>query len=397
MRSTVSTYLWPGQSHLGFGAAGLVGEAARSRGAKQAFILADPGIVRAGLVEPVARSLEAAGVAYTVYDRIVPNPDVETVNAAGRACRAAQADIVIGVGGGSSLDTAKAVCLLAGAPAEASIAEYALKLGDTMRPIPPVSALPPFVAIPTTAGTGSEVTPWALITDYGIKAKFGIGGVSLQPTVALIDPELTLNLPPGLTAATGLDALSHCIEAYVSTNNNPALDPLILHAIERIGRSLRVAVAQGQNRQARTDMMEAAMIGGIAISSNWLGACHSLAHQLSSFADVPHGVAIALTLPVQMAYSLSGSPERYARIGAALDASHPLQEGSLTQRAQRAVDAVRELIADIGLPGRLQDVGVSQDLIPAMARSAYKADTNWMTNPLRVDEAVLEDLYRQAY
>ena len=218
-----------------------------------------------------------------------------------------------------------------------------------------------------------------------------------MPTIALIDPELMLTLPPMLTAATGMDALSHCIEAYVSTNDNPALDPRILHGIELIGRSLRVAVVQGQtaqSREARRDMALAAMIGGIAISSKWLGACHSLAHQLSGFANVQHGVANALMLPHQMAYSLVGALERYARIAEALNMP---PEGSLRQRAERAIEAVRELTVDVGLPTRLRDVGVTEEMIPGMAYNAYNIDLNWWTNPRTVNEAVMEQLYHSAF
>jgi alcohol dehydrogenase class IV len=212
--------------------------------------------------------------------------------------------------------------------------------------------------------------------------------------MAIIDPDLMLSLPPFLTAATGMDALTHCIEAYVSTNDNPALDPMILHGIELIGRSLRVAVAQKSNREARRDMALAAMIGGIGISSKWLGACHSLAHQLSGFADVQHGVANAIMLPHQMAYSMVGALERYARVGEALGVP---AEGSVRQRAERAVEAVRELNVDVGLPTRLRDVGVTEDMIKGMAYNAYKIDLNWWTNPRAVNESVMEQLYREAY
>lgn len=389
-----ATYLWPGVTRVGFGAAGFTGEAVKIYQARHAFVLADPGVVTAGLLEPVSRSLNVAGVAYTVYDRIVPNPSVVSVDAAAAAYRESGAEVIVAVGGGSGIDTGKGVRLLAGGPAGASIAEYALILGDKARPVPHPRDLPPMIALPTTAGTGAEVTPWAVITDEARQLKFGIGGAYLLPGTALVDPELTLTLPPGLTAATGIDALSHCIEAYVSTNHNPLLDRLILQGIELIGRSLRVAVAQGSNRPARRDMMEGALLGGIAISSNWLGACHALAHQLSSFANLHHGLAIALMLPPQMAYSLPGALERYAQIGAALDAPRPVS-GTLRRRAERAVEAVYELIGDIGLPTSLQAAGISEDLIPAMAKSAYANDLNWTTNPRQVDEETLAMLYRQ--
>ena len=395
MEPRISTYLWPGQTHFGFGAAGLSGQEAANQRAKSAFILADPGVIAAGLLKPVIDSLETEAIPHAVYDRVVANPDVESIDAAGAAFRESRAGVIIGVGGGSALDMAKAVRLLAGGPVEASIIEYALFLGDQARPAPHVSDMPPMIAIPTTAGTGSEVTPWAVITDHTRKLKTGVGGAYLLPTVALIDPELTLTLPPMLTAATGVDALSHCIEAYVSTNNNPALDPLILHGVELIGRSLRVAVAQGNNRFARSDVALASMIGGIAISSNWLGACHSLAHQLSTFADVQHGVANALMLPPQMAYSLVGAMDRYAQIGRALEPSGREPE-SVRQDALRAVEAVRELAADVGLPSRLRDVGVTEAMIPVLAKHAYR-DLNWASNPRAIDEAAMEQLYRQVF
>jgi alcohol dehydrogenase class IV len=212
--------------------------------------------------------------------------------------------------------------------------------------------------------------------------------------VALIDPELMLTMPAFLTAATGMDALSHCIEAYVSSNENPALDPMILYGIELIACGLPVAVARGADRAARHAMAQAAMIGGIAISSKWLGACHSLAHQLSGFANVQHGLANAIMLPHQMAYSLPGAIERYARVGAALGAP---EEGSARRRAEAAVEAVAQLTRDVGLPARLRDVGVSAEVIPTMARYAYSVDLNWWTNPRAVDAAAMEQMYHAAW
>jgi alcohol dehydrogenase class IV len=387
-----SYYIWPGQVHFGFGAARRVGQEAQAEGAKLVFVIADPGVVAAGLLEPIIESLEAAGLAHLVYTNVVPNPDTGSVDAAVAAFRASQADLIVGVGGGSGLDTAKAVRLVAGGPTDAQVDEYAFRMGDRARPHP--RQLPSYIAIPTTAGTGAEVTPWAVITDATDKFKFGVGGPRSVPTIALIDPELMLTLPPFLTAATGMDALTHCIEAYVSTNHNPALDPMILYAIELAGRSLPIAVAQGSNRAARYDMAQAAYIGGVAISSKWLGACHSLAHQLSGFANVQHGLANAIMLPHQIAYSLPGAIERYARIAEALGVP---KDGSPRQRAERAVEAVRQLMQDVGLPTRLRDVGVTEDMLAPMAKLAYTVDLNWWTNPRAVSEQVMEQLYRAAF
>jgi alcohol dehydrogenase class IV len=389
---TTSHYIWPGQVHLGFGAAERAGAEARAENARHIFLIADPGVIAAGLLAPVVASLADAGLAYSVYDQVVPNPDSASIDAAAAAYRERGADLIIGVGGGSGLDTAKAVRLVVAGPVEGRVAEYALRLGNEARPHP--RELPTYIAIPTTAGTGAEVTPWAVITNVADKFKFGVGGPRSVPNVALIDPELMLTLPPFLTAATGMDALTHCIEAFVSTNHNPALDPMILHAVDLIARSLPVAVAQGSNRTAREHMAQAAMIGGVAISSKWLGACHALAHQLSSFANVQHGLANAIMLPHQMEYSLPGAIERYAQLALALGV--PAQ-GSLRELAERGIAAVRQLNEDVGLPTRLRDAGVSEDVIPAMADSAYNIDLNWWTNPRAVNVAVMERLYRAAF
>jgi alcohol dehydrogenase class IV len=396
MKPQVSTYIWPGQVHFGFGAVGRVAEEVKTHCAKYVFVIADPGVVAAGLVESIAAPLKAADLPFEIYDKVVPNPDTQSVGAAVEAFRVSGADLIIGIGGGSGLDTAKAVRLVAGAPPEGHIAEYSPFLEDAGRPTPLSKDMPPLIAIPTTAGTGSEVTPWALIVDREAKCKFGAGGTpATVPTVALVDPQLTLTLPAFITAATGVDALSHCIEAYVSTNDNPMLDPMILFGIELIGRSLRTAVARGENHAARRDVMQAALIGGVGITSKWLGACHSLAHPLSSLADIQHGVANALMLSHQMAYSLTGALNRYARIGQALCASYPVI-GTIRQRAEKAVEAVQELVVDTGLPTRLQDVGVTKKMIPELAAGAFH-DPNWVSNPRSVSQADLEQLFLQAF
>lgn len=391
----ISTYLWPGETHFGFGAVERIGEQAKGLGATAVFIITDPGVVAAGLLEPITTALDDAGISWTAHTEAEANPSIASVHAATAAFRESGAQVIVGLGGGSPLDTAKAVKLQAGGPEEASIWEYATMLGDEKRPYPPPSAMPPYIAIPTTAGTGAEVTPWGVLTHTEKQMKFGVGGASTVPDVALVDPGLTMTMPAHLTAATGMDALSHLIEAYVSTNNHPILDPMILFGIELVGRSLRTAVARGDNRQARSDMLQASLIGGIAISSNWLGACHSLAHPLSSLADVHHGLACGIMLPHQMRYSLIGALERYADVAAALDEAYA-ELVSVRERALEAATAVHDLLIDTGLPTTLGDAGVSEDLISALAKAAY-TDLNWWTNPRQVSEAVMADLYRQAW
>ena len=255
--------------------------------------------------------------------------------------------------------------------------------------------MPPLIAIPTTAGTGSEVTPWAVLTDKQAKRKSSVGGAYLMPSVALVDPALTFTMPAQLTAATGMDALSHCIEAYVSIQKNPALDPMILYGIELIGRSLRQAVVDGWDQAARGDLAMASMIGGIAISSKWLGACHSLAHPLSSLAGLHHGVAISLMLPHQMRFSLDGALTRYGRIAEALVRTLPT-DLTTDKRADHAPEAVSQLAQEINLPMSLSDLGVEEALVPELTRYAFQ-DLNWHSNPRPVTKSDLEGLYRQAF
>ena len=389
---TPAYYIFPDQVYSGSGVAQRTGSEAKAEGLQHLFVIADPGVVAAGLVEPVVKSIQAAGLAHTLYDKVVPNPDCPSVDAASSAYRASGADGIVGIGGGSGLDTAKAVRLVVAGPREGKVAEYAYRMGDQARPHPKV--LPFYIAIPTTAGTGAEVTPWAVITDPQEKFKFGVGGVRSVPSMALVDPELMLGLPPFLTAATGMDALTHCIEAFVSTNDNPVLDAMILHGITLVGKYLPVAVAKGSQREAREAMATAALIGGIAISSKWLGACHSLAHQLSGFANVQHGLANAIMLPHVMRFNLPGAMAQFAQIGEALGAP---SQGSVRERAEGAAKHVAQLNVDLGLPTRLREVGVTETMLAPMAKFAYTVDLNWWTNPRDVNETVMERLYREAF
>lgn len=383
--SKTHTYYWPGKVVMGSGTAAQTGAEVQTLGATHAFILIDPGIM--GLLEPFTTSLYAAGIPHTMFNDVIGNPDVPHMDAAGQAFRESGADCIIAIGGGSALDTAKGVRILAGAPEGASSSEY-MSGNPNVRPMPHTRHLPPMIAVPTTAGTGSEVTPWGVVTDHERQQKSGIGGVNAIPTVALLDPELTYGLPPFLTAATGMDALSHLIEAYVSTNNNPALDALILRGIRLISENLRTAVAEPRNEAARMAMMEAAMLGGIAISSNWLGACHSLAHQLSTFADMHHGLACALMLPPQMAFSSASAIERYTAVADALE------PGAVD--AEVAAELVYQLNVDIGLPTKLSEAGVDEAVLDRMAEHAMK-DLNWTTNPRPTTVEDMRGMYQAVF
>lgn len=380
----MQTILWPGITLFGDGALAQLPAQIEALGVTHLFALIDGGVPN--LADAV---MQAAGDAtLTVYDTIVPNPDAAAVDAAGAAFKASGADAILAAGGGSALDTAKGVRLLAASPDGVSVAAYLSTLGDQRRPNPRLSDMPPMIAIPTTSGTGSEVTPWGVVTDHTTQQKAGVG-TNLIPEVAILDPQLTLTLPSHLTAATGMDALSHLIEAYVSTNAQPMLDPLILRGIDLIGRYLRVAVAEPSNLEARSALLEASMLGGVALSSNWLGACHSLAHQLSTFADMHHGLACAIMLPPQMAWSVPHAEARYAEVAFAL-----ADENASAQDAPKLVD---QLNRDIGLPTRLSACGVTAEQLPTLAAFSFK-DLNWWTNPIQpTSSAEMLTLYEAVF
>ncbi len=380
----MQTILWPGTTIFGVGALAHLADQVGVLDKTHLFVLIDPGVrdISADITSALART----AIQITYFDDVIGNPDAKHVDAAYAAYRACGADCIVGVGGGSALDMAKGVRILAGSPDGVSVAEYLSTLGENRRPNPSLAAMPPMIAVPTTSGTGSEVTPWGVVTDKETQQKAGIG-TNLIPNVALLDPQLTVSLPSHLTAATGMDALSHLIEAYVSTNAQKTLDPLILQGIALIGQHLRTAVAEADNLGARAAMLEASMLGGVALSSNWLGAAHSLAHQLSTFCDIHHGLACSLMLPPQMRFSHDWAAERYAEVAFALAGE---RDGT------KAGDLVEALAADIGLPTRLSACGVQEDQIETLAAFAFK-DLNWWTNPIQPTESQLEEMYRAAF
>ena len=376
----MQTILWPGVTIMGMGAIAHLRAQTEALGKRHLFVLIDPGV--RGIASDIETALNGSDIQLTYFDDVIGNPDAAHVDAAYAAYRDCRADCIVGVGGGSALDMAKGVRILAGSAEGVSVAEYLSTLGDKRRENPPLAAMPPMIAIPTTSGTGSEVTPWGVVTDKQTQQKAGVG-TNLIPDVALLDPQLTVTLPPHLTAATGMDSLSHLIEAYVSTNAQKTLDPLILQGIMLIGENLRTAVAEPENLAARTAMMEASMLGGVALSSNWLGAAHSLAHQLSTFCDIHHGLACSLMLPPQMRFSHDAAAGRYAEVAFALAG---VKEGRL------AADLVEQLARDIGLPTRLSACGVQEKQIDTLAAFAFK-DLNWWTNPIQPTEDELRGMY----
>jgi choline dehydrogenase len=351
-------------------------------GLSRPMLVTDPGVVAAGLAERVLPFLNGG----VLFDEVRPNPDVALVDRAADAYRENGCDGLVALGGGSSIDTAKAIGVVAAHGG--SIARY--EWGND----PIERRIPPLVAIPTTAGTGSEVTLWSVITDHGRQIKFNVGGTPLiGPHVALIDPELMLGLPPAVTAATGMDALSHGIECFTCDYHQPFGDAVALHAIELVARWLRVAVEDGANLEARTHMAHAATLGGMAYGTESAGAAHAMSQSAGGVHDCPHGALTARVLGPVCEYNVTAAPERYARIAQAMGVDTSGLD--VLEAARAGVDELYRLTDDVGIPS-LSELGFSEDEIPLLARIAYE-DPQTHGNAREVDVAAYEEIYRNAF
>jgi alcohol dehydrogenase class IV len=370
--------------------AGLVAEAGHELahlGARRALIITDEGVVRAGLLDLVraglAGSVEIAGV----FSEVPSNSSVTVVERGAAYAQQCGADLIVAVGGGSPIDTAKAIRIL--------LAEGG-RLHDYQGYNLLTRPLVPMVAIPTTAGTGSEVTTWAVIRDEQAHLKLSFSSIYLAPDLAILDPELTRTLPPPLTAATGMDALVHAIEAFVGTNANPISDSLALQAIDMISNNLRDATYSGDDMDARGPMLVASCIAGIAFSSGGgsLGIVHAIAHAIGGAFDVHHGIANSIILPYGMQFNSVAVPNRFARIARAMG----VNSGGRPEEDVIAdgIDAVRLLAADCDLPSRLRDVGLPQDALPTIAEAAL-GDAAIFTNPRPATYEDILDVIRAAW
>jgi choline dehydrogenase len=379
---TIRTVEVPTHIVHGPGSIARLGELVRGLGVERPFLVTDEGVVSAGLVE---RALESLGDAF-VFDGVRPNPDVELVGEASALYREEGCDGLVALGGGSSMDTAKGVGVEVAHGG--SILDY--EYGKT----PLTRRIPPLVTVPTTAGTGSEVTLWAVITDHARGIKFNVGGTSLIGAhVAVIDPTLMVGLPPAITAATGMDALSHGIECYTCDYHQPFTDAFALAAIEYVGRWLRVAYEDGANLEARTFMAHGATFGGMAYGTESAGAAHAMSQSAGGVHDCPHGALTARVLGPVCEYNAPAAPERYARIAQALGVDvHGLEP---IEAAMAGIEELYSLTEDVGIP-TMEELGFSEDEIPMLAKIAYE-DPQTIGNPREVTVADYEEIYRNAF
>ncbi len=383
----VSNFSFPTKIVFGAGAISHVADAARSFSMKNPLLVTDPGIVTSGLLERLTTLLKRARLMWAPFDRVEGNPTEASVHPGLDTFHAEHCDSVIAIGGGSSLDAGKVIRLKAthALPLE----EYDDLKSGTDR----ITAnLPPMIAVATTAGTGSEVGRSAVITLKSTGRKTVIFSPHLMPNLAIEDPELTLGLPPHITAATGMDAMTHNVEAYLSVGYHPMCDAIALRGVQIVGKHLRRAVHEGSNLEARTEMMAASMMGAVAFQKG-LGTVHSLAHPLSTVAGLHHGLTNAILLPHVMRFNLPAAGDRLSDLAGALGVdTHGLSPG---EAAEAAVVAIEKLNTDIGIPRRLSEVGVTAEMIPVMVPKAVE-DGCHQCNPRTTTAADMEALYRQA-
>lgn len=369
-------------SYHGAGAIAAIKDEATGRGFKKALVCSDPDLIKFGLTKKVTDVLDGAGVAYEIFSEIKPNPTIENVQAGVEAFKKSGADFIVAIGGGSSMDTAKAVGIIITNPDFADVRSLE-GVADTKNKCVPI------FAVPTTAGTAAEVTINYVITDVQKNRKMVCVDPHDLPMVAFVDPDMMSTMPKNLTAATGMDALTHAIEGYITKGAWELSDMFHIKAIEIIARSLRAAV---ENKpEGRTDMALGQYVAGMGFSNVGLGIVHSMAHPLGALYDTPHGVANAIILPTVMEYNAPATGEKYREIARAMGVKG-VDGMSREEYRKAAIDAVKQLSKDVGIPADLKDIVKTED-IPFLAQSAFD-DACRPGNPRDTSVEEITELYK---
>jgi alcohol dehydrogenase len=378
-RQFVFMFEIPSRVFFGRSVAAQVGSMACGLNAKDALVICDKGVKAVGIVTPILQSLQDAGIAVNIFDEVTPNPTDTLINEVVEYAKTLMVDIIIAVGGGSTLDTAKAINVLLSNPGPIHLYEGMDRVKHEPRPL---------IAIPTTAGTGSEVTSFSVITDSKKSRKMVIGGRHVGATIALLDPELTVNLPPTITAATGMDALTHAIEAHFSTNASVMSDVNALKAIELLYANLEIATTKGSDIIARENVMMGSLLAGFAFNSAVLGLAHAIAHPLGALFHVPHGIANAIVLPYVIAFNGQNNTEKIINIGKAMGLA--LEDST----ADYIPHKIMELNDRLGIPRLKKYVGKSD--FSSIVCSALN-EPSLETNPRKVEDkdilAILESSF----
>ena len=388
MFDTITKFSFPTQIVFGAGAINQLSTCLEEIGVCRPLVVTDPGLRAAPPFKSVESALQNGGVRYEVFDRVHPNPIEQDVVEAAEAYRAAGCDGVIGLGGGSAIDVAKAAVVLS--RKEGSLEDYEAQMGGMDRMTGPYD---PIIAVPTTAGTGSEVGRSSVITSPKLRRKIIIFSPWLMPKRAILDPELTVSLPPSLTAATGMDAFTHCLESLTCPVFHPLCDAIAIHGLELIIRYLERATRDGRDIEARGNMLIAASMGAIAFQKD-LGATHSLAHPLSTEFGVHHGLANALCLPAVMRFNLEAAATHYARLARIYEESHSNEPD--IEEAAKAVKMVEAMIERLGIKHGLRNQSVPFESLEGLAMSAF-ADSCHKTNIRPCTQDDLHTLYRESW
>ena len=372
-------------SYFGPGAREVLPKEIARLGFKKAFVATDKDLIKFGVADKVLKVLADAGIPYEVFSDIKPNPTTANVKAGVAAFAASGADFIIALGGGSSMDTAKAVGIITNNPEFADVVSLE-GVADTKKKSVPI------IALPTTAGTAAEVTINYVITDEANEKKMVCVDPNDIPVMAIVDAELMYTLPKSLTAATGMDALTHAIEGLITKGAWEMSDMFELKAIEMIARYLETAVNEPQNAEARNGMAVAQYIAGMAFSNVGLGVVHGMAHPMGAIFDIPHGVANALLLPTVMEFNMPAAVDKYVQIAKAMDVYSAGM--SKEEAAQAAVDAVRALAIRVGIPQHLTELGINEGDLDRLATAAA-ADVCTPGNPRDVNKEIILDLYKK--
>lgn len=372
-------------SYFGAGSISEIVTEAKKRAFKKALVVTDPDLIKFNVAKNVTDLLEKAGLAYDIFSQVKANPTVKVVKAGIEAFKAAGADYLIAIGGGSSMDTAKAIGIIINNPEYADVTSLEGAI-DTKNPSVPI------IAVPTTAGTAAEVTINYVITDEEKKRKFVCVDPHDIPVVAVIDAKMMSSMPKGLTASTGMDALTHAIEGYTTLGAWELTDMMHLKAIEIISRSLRKAVEN--DPQGREDMALGQYIAGMGFSNVGLGVVHGMAHPLGAFYDTPHGIANAVLLPYVMEYNAEYTGEKFKYIAEAMG----VDTTGMSQADYRAaaVNAVKQLSKDVGIPEKLHEIGVKEEDLQALSESAF-ADVCTGGNPRPCTVESILGIYKTAF
>ncbi|MFC4767736.1 iron-containing alcohol dehydrogenase family protein [Effusibacillus consociatus] len=367
---------------FGYGKASRLGERLSQSGRKRVFLVTDKGVESAGLLNRLTESLQSAGIEFDVYSDVEPDPSLETIDRGAQIFQSKPYDSIVAVGGGSPVDTAKGIRVVASNGR--SIGDYA-----GVNRIPAAPAIP-FIAIPTTSGTGSEVTIFGVYSDWHNNVKVTVTSQHMAPTIALVDPELTVSLPEKMTAASGIDALAHGIETFFSLRSRPASDALAMEAIAAVNANLRRAVHHGSDVEARVGMSHGSLLAGMAFNNGFLGLAHAIGSALSGHCHVPHGIAIGLLLPHVVEFNTPTCPEKAAKIAELMG----IKASRTEELAEEAGPAVARMVKDIGLPTRLREVGVPEEKLSDIAKDSFKSGMMKFNPRTPTESEVLELLKR---